>query len=136
MSIVEKQRSASTARADTSWRNLANCRYMSPRLFFPAGTTGSAVDEIEAAKSLCRACPVKDDCLLFAFETNQDAGIWGGTTEDERRKLRRAWVAGRRRKAGELAGPSHDSMRQNPKGQVNRTWDSYSGSSSSSSYSP
>ncbi len=49
---------------------------------------------------MCRACPVREDCLLFAFETKQVDGIWGGTTEDERRRLRRAWVAARRLRAG------------------------------------
>ena len=29
--------------------------------------------------------------------TNQDSGVWGGTSEEERRKLRRAWVARQRR---------------------------------------
>ncbi len=100
MTIAKERKSQSTSRIDTTWRQEANCRYTSPSMFFPAGTTGAAVDEIENAKSFCRACPVQDACLHFAFETNQDAGIWGGTTEDERRKLRRAWVAGRRRKAG------------------------------------
>jgi len=100
VTLAKQSKSQPTHRVDTTWREQANCRYTSPRLFFPAGTTGVAVGEIEDAKALCQACRVQDDCLLFAFETNQEAGIWGGTTEDERRKLRRAWVAGRRRKAG------------------------------------
>jgi WhiB family redox-sensing transcriptional regulator len=29
--------------------------------------------------------------------TNQDSGVWGGTSEEERRKLRRAWLARQRR---------------------------------------
>jgi WhiB family redox-sensing transcriptional regulator len=36
---------------------------------------------------------VKRDCLEFALETNQDSGIWGGTSEEERRAIRRAAVA-------------------------------------------
>ena len=43
------------------------------------------------------ACPVKEPCLEFALSTNQDSGVWGGTSEEERRKLRRAWVARQRR---------------------------------------
>jgi hypothetical protein len=42
------------------------------------------------------ACPVRGECLDFALLTNQDSGVWGGTSEDERRKLRRAWVKTRR----------------------------------------
>ena len=77
------------------WRDQAACRHTDPNLFFPAGTTGLAVENIEAAKDVCRSCPVQDACLRFAFETNQEAGIWGGTDEDERRRLSRSWRAGR-----------------------------------------
>ena len=70
---------------------------MAPELFFPSGTTGVALAEVEDAKAACHSCPVKDACLQFAFETKQDYGIWGGTSEDERRRLRRAWLAERRR---------------------------------------
>jgi WhiB family redox-sensing transcriptional regulator len=85
------------AQAD-EWRDRAACRDMNPDLFFPIGTTGPALDQIEAAKGICRVCPVKDPCLEYALASNQEAGIWGGTSEDERRKLRKRWLA-RRRKA-------------------------------------
>jgi WhiB family redox-sensing transcriptional regulator len=58
-------------------------------LFFPIGTTGLALDQIDAAKQVCTECPVMDQCLEFALATNQEAGVWGGTTEDERRRLRK-----------------------------------------------
>ena len=54
-----------------------------------------AVEQIEAAKAVCDQCPVKAPCLQFALETNQDSGIWGGTSEEERRRLRRAWLRDR-----------------------------------------
>ena len=48
------------------------------------------------AKALCSGCQVRPVCLLYALETNQATGVWGGTTDDERRALRRTWVrAGR-----------------------------------------
>lgn len=75
--------------ADYSWRDEALCRDTDPDLFFPVGTTGQALIQIERAKTVCGECPVRFDCLEFALETNQDAGIWGGTSEDERRLLRR-----------------------------------------------
>jgi WhiB family transcriptional regulator, redox-sensing transcriptional regulator len=71
------------------WRNKASCRDTSPELFFPIGTTGLALDQIDAAKQVCDACPVTHQCLEFALATNQEAGVWGGTTEDERRRLRK-----------------------------------------------
>lgn len=39
----------------------------------------------EAGKALCRSCPVRKDCLLYAVETNEVFGTWGGYTEKERR---------------------------------------------------
>jgi len=75
-----------------NWRDVAACRDTDPDLFFPVGTTGGAVDQIAAAKAVCEMCSAKDACLQFAIENNQDSGVWGGTSEDERRKLRRAWV--------------------------------------------
>jgi WhiB family redox-sensing transcriptional regulator len=87
------------AHADYSWRAESACRDTSPDLFFPVGTTGAALRQIDEAKAVCRECPVSGDCLEFALITNQDSGIWGGTCEDERRKLRRAWVA-RQKQAG------------------------------------
>ena len=39
---------------------------------------------------------MKTECLEFAIETNQDCGIWGGTSEDERRDIRRKMDAARR----------------------------------------
>jgi len=77
------------AEADLSWRSQAACKSCSPDLFFPAGTTGAAVDEILAAKAVCAECPVQSPCLRFALATNQGYGIWGGTTEDERIALKR-----------------------------------------------
>ena len=82
---------------DMSWRNNAACRDTDPQLFFPVGTTGPAVNQIEQAKGVCDACSSKDVCLQFALRTNQDTGVWGGTSEEERRKLRRAWVAEQRK---------------------------------------
>jgi WhiB family redox-sensing transcriptional regulator len=78
------------------WRRAAACRNTEPDLFFPVGTTGPAIDQIEAAKRVCRACEAIEPCLDFALATNQESGVWGGTSEEERRKLRKAWLAARR----------------------------------------
>jgi WhiB family redox-sensing transcriptional regulator len=55
------------------------------------------VADIEAAKAICATCPVQPECLRYAIETRQEYGIWGGTTEDERRGLRKAMHAAGRR---------------------------------------
>ena len=44
------------------------------------------------AKAVCRACPVRDECLRFALGTGQREGVWGGRTPSERRRLRLAVV--------------------------------------------
>ena len=81
------------ANAEYGWRAQAMCRDTDPELFFPIGTTGAALVQIEQARAVCRQCPVQADCLDFALTTNQDSGIWGGTSEEERRVLRREFVA-------------------------------------------
>jgi WhiB family redox-sensing transcriptional regulator len=80
-----------------SWRARAACCDTDPDLFFPIGTTGQAIDQIEAAKSVCRQCEAQAPCLEFALATNQESGVWGCTSEEERRKLRKAWLARQRR---------------------------------------
>lgn len=72
------------------WRSRAACIDEDPELFFPVGTTGPAVEQAEEAKLVCSRCQVREPCLEFAVATNQDAGVWGGLTEDERRSLKRA----------------------------------------------
>lgn len=81
---------------DEAWRDRAACRHSDAGLFFPTGSTGDALSLIDAAKAVCRPCGAKDACLQFAMETNQEAGVWGGRDEDERRRLRKAGRAARR----------------------------------------
>jgi WhiB family redox-sensing transcriptional regulator len=72
------------------WVHYARCRDEDPELFFPIGTTGPAAVQIDAAKLVCTDCLVRSECLEWAMSTGQDAGVWGGLSEDERRALRRA----------------------------------------------
>jgi len=81
---------------DHDWRIRAACKDSDPALFFPVGTTGLAIDQIESAKEVCTTCPCRQDCLDFALDTNQDAGVWGGLGEEERRVIRRQRAAVRR----------------------------------------
>jgi WhiB family redox-sensing transcriptional regulator len=72
-----------------NWRTRAACRDSDPELFFPIGSTGMALDQIRAAKAVCDQCTTRKPCLDFAIATNQEAGVWGGLSEDERRRLRK-----------------------------------------------
>jgi WhiB family redox-sensing transcriptional regulator len=71
------------------WRHRALYRDEDPELFFPIGTTGPGLVQIEQAKAVCRRCPVVQSCLDWALRSGQDSGVWGGLSEDERRALKR-----------------------------------------------
>lgn len=66
------------------WKLQAACRDLDTSLFFPESESDAA-----DAKAVCAGCPVRQACLDFALLTRQHDGIWGGTTETERRRLRR-----------------------------------------------
>ncbi len=69
------------------WQSRANCLGVDPDLFFPE--RGSSTRE---AKEVCRGCVVREDCLDFAIANGEKFGIWGGMSERERRKVRRARI--------------------------------------------
>jgi WhiB family redox-sensing transcriptional regulator len=75
------------------WREAAAC-LGSDISFFPSPEDAKA---IATAKMICGGCPVADECLSYAIETNQHEGIWGGHTSRERVKLRRRWLVEIRR---------------------------------------
>ncbi len=72
---------------DRSWQRRANCMGVDPELFFPE--RGASTRE---AKEVCRGCVVREDCLEFAIANSEKFGIWGGMSERERRRVRRARV--------------------------------------------
>lgn len=71
------------------WPHWAACLTEDPELFFPAGATGAALEQIERAKMVCHSCPVEQQCLQWALDHHQDVGVWGGLSEEERRNLHR-----------------------------------------------
>lgn len=92
------------------WMADSNCRGSDPNLFFPHPTE---FDVAAKAKAICRACDVQAECLAYALNNNED-GIWGGTSERERRRIRRA-AAGKARgpipPPGELARREHGTVK-------------------------
>ena len=82
---------------DMQWLNQARCLNEDPELFFPVGNTGPALAQIEEAKKICERCSVKEPCLAWALESGQDAGVWGGLSEDERRAMKRRAARNRAR---------------------------------------
>ena len=72
---------------DQRWREHAACRDHDPELWFPVATTGTAYhQQVAAAKTVCRACPVTLDCLTEAL-ARIPYGIAAGLTADERREF-------------------------------------------------
>lgn len=71
------------------WFDDANCRGIDPELFFPARGDSHST---RMAKETCRECLVRLECLAFGLE--QKYGIWGGRSERERRRMRRARAQG------------------------------------------
>lgn len=70
-------------------RHKLPCRSVDPETFFPVGTTGPALIQIELAKTFCSRCPITAECLDYALEHAIEFGVWGGMSEDERRMVRR-----------------------------------------------
>lgn len=75
------------------WRHRAACRDEDPELFFPIGTKGPALLQVDEAKDVCRRCPVVVECLSWALDSDAEFGVWGAKTEDERRALKRERLA-------------------------------------------
>jgi WhiB family redox-sensing transcriptional regulator len=72
------------------WRHLAACKGADLNLFFPISSdAGPDGPMVEKAKRLCARCPVQQPCLEWAVTNGVEFGIFGGHTEDERRRMRR-----------------------------------------------
>lgn len=67
---------------DNEWMARGICRDHPPEVFFPSDGVG-----VEVAKKLCETCPVKRECLEYALEHRVDHGVWGGTSERQRRRI-------------------------------------------------
>jgi len=92
MNYTTPSRPAETLAPDASWRLRAACRQVDPELFFPVGTTGPSIEQVGQAKGICQGCEVREPCLGWALRNQIAFGIWGGTTEEDRQALRRAFA--------------------------------------------
>jgi WhiB family transcriptional regulator, redox-sensing transcriptional regulator len=82
-----------------AWQADAACRAADPADFFPDGPENAppVAAQIERAKQVCSACPVRRECLEYAMRTRAPHGVWGGTTEEERAAARHQDLLARRR---------------------------------------
>lgn len=69
---------------DADWMADGKCHELPPSIFFPSDGVG-----VEVARKICAECPVKEPCLEYAMYHRVDHGVWGGTSERERRRMAR-----------------------------------------------
>lgn len=72
-------------REDRSFQAYGACNGTDPDMFFP-----NRGESLEPAISVCARCVVREECLEYAVANGEKYGVWGGTSERERRRLRRA----------------------------------------------
>lgn len=73
------------ATPEANWMNQGNCADRDPSTFFPSDGVG-----VEIARRICADCKVKTTCMEYTLKHHIDHGVWGGTSERERRRILRA----------------------------------------------
>jgi len=86
------QNVASEPRGDAGWVDRALCSQLDPELWFPEPWEDDA-----PAKAVCGRCPVRAACLAYALAANEQHGVWGGFSTEERREIQRRRLDARRR---------------------------------------
>lgn len=69
---------------ENEWMAQGNCADKPPTLFFPSDGVG-----VDVARRICATCSMKEPCLEYALRNRIDHGVWGGTSERERRRILR-----------------------------------------------
>jgi WhiB family redox-sensing transcriptional regulator len=83
----------------TDWIHGAKCYTEDPELFFVPHDNLDRPRYEKKAKEICGHCPVKEPCLAWAIKNGERSGVWGGLSEKERRRMRRASVVNPKEKA-------------------------------------
>jgi WhiB family transcriptional regulator, redox-sensing transcriptional regulator len=89
----------------TSWWSQAACRSADPELFFPISALDASSRDVARAKAICGRCGARPQCLAHAMEAGSLQGIWGGTTEEDRRRLRVRATRAKRRLTASAKAP-------------------------------
>jgi WhiB family redox-sensing transcriptional regulator len=72
------------------WQHKASCRGPQAEIFFPPSHAERKEEKLQRedrAKSICRSCSVRVDCLDYALRIHEPHGIWGGLNETERKQM-------------------------------------------------
>ncbi len=67
---------------ELEWRMLGACRGLDASIFYTDDD-----DDAAAAKEVCAECGVRAACLEYALSHREKAGVWGGATERDRRRM-------------------------------------------------
>lgn len=88
MTTQETEIGATSGSPPKDWRSQAACMAViePERVFFPIAEEPD-IEDVAEAKAVCATCPVACECLVYAIQTNQGHGIWGGLTPPEREEL-------------------------------------------------
>lgn len=74
----------SVSQHELEWRMLGACRGLDASIFYPDSEEGA-----DFARAVCVDCSVRERCLDYALQQRERAGVWGGLSERERRRLLR-----------------------------------------------
>lgn len=81
-----------------NWAKAGHCAgSQDPDLWYAEDKTnghGHSAD-VALAIQICQGCPSRTECLIWALEVDpaHDWGVWGATTKEERKKLRKQQAA-------------------------------------------
>jgi len=64
------------------WQERAACYGIDPDVFFPPSE-----EDAGPALTYCRVCSIRSECLAWALKNGERYGVWGGTTEQQRRRV-------------------------------------------------
>jgi WhiB family transcriptional regulator, redox-sensing transcriptional regulator len=94
---------------NSEWLQAGACRGLDPATFFP-----ERGEDERRGKAICQTCSVRTECLTYALDAGEKFGIWGGTSERQRRTMRA------RRRSARL-DTKEPNMPTDPKNQKPRT---------------
>ena len=89
MTVTDNRGGTAVTGTRAEWWSLGACLSADPDLFFPISESGPARRQVMAAKAVCAGCQVREQCLSYALAAGPIHGVWGGTSEEERRALGR-----------------------------------------------
>jgi WhiB family redox-sensing transcriptional regulator len=89
MTVTDDRTDRAVTDNRAGWWSLGACLSADPDLFFPITESGPARRQVTAAKAVCAGCQVREQCLSYALAAGPIYGVWGGTSEEERRALGR-----------------------------------------------